>query len=157
MGSTSAAKGRVAASGRQRIATVAICIALLGLVLLLRHASLGTTTPEVKSSEIVHPRVKVETSMGSFVVEVYVDRVPKASANWLGLVGRGAYDGALFFRSASDPDEPIVRRARIRWFADAPNRPPARVTRMDFRIIQDFSEYAPRSDRARGLRFERWR
>lgn len=42
--------------------------------------------------------VKVETSKGDFVIELFPDKTPKTVANFLDYVNAGAYDGTIFHR-----------------------------------------------------------
>ncbi len=44
------------------------------------------------------PRVKIETSKGTLVVELFEDQAPIATANFLSLVKKGFYDGVVFHR-----------------------------------------------------------
>ena len=44
------------------------------------------------------PQVKFETSLGSFVVEVYPDKAPKTVENFLQYVKSKHYDGTIFHR-----------------------------------------------------------
>ena len=46
----------------------------------------------------VAPRVRIETSLGSFVVELHTDRAPLTSANFLDYVKTNHYDGTIFHR-----------------------------------------------------------
>jgi len=39
------------------------------------------------------PQVQIDTTLGSFNVELYVKHAPKAAANFLELAKRGYYDG----------------------------------------------------------------
>ena len=43
-------------------------------------------------------RVKFQTSLGDFTVEVYADKAPKTVANFLQYVGDKQYDGTIFHR-----------------------------------------------------------
>ena len=45
-----------------------------------------------------NPRVRLETSMGTMVIEVFQDKAPKTAANFLSLVGKGFYKGLSFHR-----------------------------------------------------------
>ena len=45
--------------------------------------------------------VKVETSMGDFVIELYPDKAPKTVANFLQYVKDGSYNGTIFHRVMS--------------------------------------------------------
>ncbi len=45
-----------------------------------------------------HPRVKVDTNLGSFVIELYPEKAPKTVENFLQYVRDGFYDGTIFHR-----------------------------------------------------------
>jgi len=45
-----------------------------------------------------HPRVTLETSKGTIVVELYPDKAPKSVENFLAYVKAGVYDGTIFHR-----------------------------------------------------------
>jgi peptidyl-prolyl cis-trans isomerase-like 1 len=52
-----------------------------------------------------HPRwlqVRVDTSLGTFMVELYHRHAPTTVANFLGLAGKGYYDGVPFHRVVRD-------------------------------------------------------
>ncbi len=61
---------------------------LLGLAL--------TLAPALQAAD--HPRVKVDTSLGSFVLELYPEKAPKTVANFLRYVREGFYNGTIFHR-----------------------------------------------------------
>lgn len=42
--------------------------------------------------------VTIETTRGTFLVELFEDRAPKTTANFLSLAGKGFYDGIKFHR-----------------------------------------------------------
>lgn len=44
------------------------------------------------------PRVALETSQGTIVLELYPDRAPKTVENFLGYVESGSFDGTVFHR-----------------------------------------------------------
>ena len=46
--------------------------------------------------------VQFETNMGDFVAEIYEDKAPKTSDNFIGLVKKGYYDGIIFHRVIED-------------------------------------------------------
>jgi cyclophilin family peptidyl-prolyl cis-trans isomerase len=48
------------------------------------------------------PRVKLSTTMGDIVVEVYPDKAPKTVANFLKYVDDGFYNGTIFHRVISN-------------------------------------------------------
>ncbi len=45
-----------------------------------------------------HPRVKLNTSMGDIVMELYPDKAPKTVENFLQYVRDKHYDGTIFHR-----------------------------------------------------------
>jgi len=55
--------------------------------------------------QLVHaanPKVKMETSKGTMIIELYPDKAPKSVANFLRYVNAGAYDGTIFHRVIKD-------------------------------------------------------
>lgn len=44
------------------------------------------------------PKVELQTTIGSFVVELYVDHAPRTCKNFIELTKRGYYDGTPFHR-----------------------------------------------------------
>ncbi len=55
--------------------------------------------------QLVHaanPKVKLETSKGTMIIELYADKAPKSVANFLSYVNAGAYDGTIFHRVIKD-------------------------------------------------------
>lgn len=44
------------------------------------------------------PRVEVKTTMGTFVLEMYVNHAPKTCHNFIELSRKGYYDGTIFHR-----------------------------------------------------------
>ncbi len=49
-----------------------------------------------------NPRVRLETSKGAIVLELFADRAPETVANFLGYVDAGFYDGTIFHRVIAD-------------------------------------------------------
>jgi peptidyl-prolyl cis-trans isomerase A (cyclophilin A) len=50
-----------------------------------------------------NPRVKIDTPEGSIVVELYADKAPITTANYLKYVDRGLFNGATFYRASRPP------------------------------------------------------
>ncbi len=71
-----------------------ICSAVLVCAL----AGLGAVPPAAGQDAPPNPRVLVETSMGSFEMELFRDRVPATVVNFLIYVRDGYYDGTVFHR-----------------------------------------------------------
>lgn len=63
---------------------------VLGLVLSASHAVADPNS---------RPRAVVQTSQGSFTVELYAERAPRAVENFLGLARQGSYDRTLVHRA----------------------------------------------------------
>ncbi|MBE0510380.1 MAG: peptidyl-prolyl cis-trans isomerase [Chromatiales bacterium] len=60
--------------------------------------SLLFISPLALSQESTPVQVEIETSMGSFVLELYPDKAPKTVANFLRYVDEGFYHGTIFHR-----------------------------------------------------------
>jgi cyclophilin family peptidyl-prolyl cis-trans isomerase len=69
----------------------------LALALLTALPALAQQSPPPAPSTLA-PRVKFETSVGNFVVEVDTVRAPLTAENFLRYVRDGAYDGTVFHR-----------------------------------------------------------
>ena len=52
------------------------------------------------------PRVRIETSVGSIVIELYPDRAPGTVANFLRYVDGGHFDGGQFHRAVHADNQP---------------------------------------------------
>ena len=66
---------------------------------LIRFFLLGlslTLVPALQAAD--DPRIRVDTSLGSFVLELYPEKAPKTVANFLRYVREGFYNGTLFHR-----------------------------------------------------------
>ncbi len=61
--------------------------------------SITLTLPAIARSATTHnPEVKMETSKGTMIIELYPDKAPKTVKNFLAYVRSGAYDGTIFHR-----------------------------------------------------------
>ena len=58
-------------------------------------------TPTVQA-ETQHPRVRFETTLGEFAVELYADKTPETCKNFLRYVDEGFYRGTVFHRIISN-------------------------------------------------------
>jgi cyclophilin family peptidyl-prolyl cis-trans isomerase len=65
--------------------------------LLLGIASLALIF-QLQLANAANPKVKMETSKGTIIIELYPDKAPKSVANFLDYVNSGAYDGTIFHR-----------------------------------------------------------
>jgi cyclophilin family peptidyl-prolyl cis-trans isomerase len=52
----------------------------------------------VNAASAANPRVKMETSKGAVIIELYADQAPVTVQNFLRYVNDGAYDGTIFHR-----------------------------------------------------------
>jgi cyclophilin family peptidyl-prolyl cis-trans isomerase len=69
--------------------------------LLLGIATL-TLAFQIQVAHAANPKVKMETSKGTIIMELYPDKAPKSVANFLAYVNSGAYDGTIFHRVIKD-------------------------------------------------------
>ena len=67
------------------------------LTALAATAVLVAGSPPVAAAD-ANPRVRIETSLGGFTVELRPDKAPKSVANFLEYVNSGFYDGTVFHR-----------------------------------------------------------
>ena len=57
-----------------------------------------TLSLQINTALADNPKVKMETSKGTMIIELYPDKAPKTVANFLDYVNAGAYDGTIFHR-----------------------------------------------------------
>ena len=65
--------------------------------LLLSIAALALAF-QVQLANAGNPKVKMETSKGTIIIELYPDKAPVTVANFLAYVNAGTYDGTIFHR-----------------------------------------------------------
>jgi len=53
---------------------------------------------EMANADEARPKVKIETTKGSIVIEVFTTEAPLSASNFLRLVDEGFYDGLIFHR-----------------------------------------------------------
>lgn len=53
---------------------------------------------QIQVASAANPKVKLETSKGTIIIELYPEKAPISVANFLGYVNSGAYDGTIFHR-----------------------------------------------------------
>ena len=69
--------------------------------LLLSITALALTF-HIQLAQAENPKVKMETSKGTMIIELYPEKAPKTVANFLQYVNDGAYDGTIFHRVIKD-------------------------------------------------------
>ena len=69
--------------------------------ILLGLASLSLAL-HVQLAQADNPKVKMETSKGTMIIELYPEKAPKSVANFLTYVNAGTYDGTIFHRVIKD-------------------------------------------------------
>ena len=69
--------------------------------LLLSIAALALTF-NIQLANAANPKVKIQTSKGTMIIELYPDKAPKTVENFLTYVNAGAYDGTIFHRVIKD-------------------------------------------------------
>ena len=57
---------------------------------------------QIQTAQAANPKVTMETSKGTIVMELYPDEAPKSVANFLSYVNSGSYDGTIFHRVIKD-------------------------------------------------------
>lgn len=67
---------------------------IVGVHLLVLAMAAAAAAP----STAAHPRVTLDTSKGKIVIELYPDKAPKSTANFLDYVKSHQYDGTIFHR-----------------------------------------------------------
>lgn len=76
---------------------------LLSLAALLLPAAPAALAQEGEpSSAPANPRIRLETSKGSFTLELYPEKAPLTVENFLGYVDSGQYEGTIFHRVIPD-------------------------------------------------------
>lgn len=65
--------------------------------LLLSIAALALLS-QISLANAGNPKVEIETSKGSIIIELYPDKAPLTVANFLAYVNAGSYDGTIFHR-----------------------------------------------------------
>lgn len=90
--STSVEKGKVPEAAAQKPAVPATEPASA------KKESVPMTDPVSKKYDTANPVVKIETTMGDIVVELFPKEAPKTVENFLTLVKKGFYDGIIFHR-----------------------------------------------------------
>ncbi len=65
--------------------------------LLLSIAALALVF-QIQLANAANPKVKIETSKGTMIIELYPDKAPVTVTNFLAYVNAGTYDGTIFHR-----------------------------------------------------------
>ena len=65
---------------------------------LLTTLTLALLITASSSAFAANPRIKMETTKGSVIIELYPDKAPKSVENFLRYVEAGKYDGTIFHR-----------------------------------------------------------
>lgn len=109
-------------------------VVVLWAALVLPVAAAAGSSASLKPAQVV-----LETSLGDIVVQVYHDRAPRTAAYFLGLVDRGDYDGASFYRAGvplgADADGPELIQGGVMYgFVAGPG--PASVADLGLRLLE---------------------
>jgi len=59
---------------------------------------IGAILMSTSSATAANPKATIETTKGRIVIELYTDKAPKTTANFIKLVKQGFYKGILFHR-----------------------------------------------------------
>ena len=77
----------------------AIFATALACVSAMAATQTPTSAATTASAPVAHPQVKLHTSMGDIVIELFPDKAPKTVANFLQYVKNGFYEGTVFHRA----------------------------------------------------------
>jgi peptidyl-prolyl cis-trans isomerase A (cyclophilin A) len=77
------------------------CTALSAIIFVAPSVQAQTATTANANATAAAPRVKLATSMGDIVIELYPDKAPKTVENFLQYVKDKHYDGTIFHRVIS--------------------------------------------------------
>lgn len=80
---------------------IALCAAALATAAQAQPSAPAAAKPAPAAKP--NPRVKIETSLGAIVVELYADKAPITAGNYLKYVDRGLFNGATFYRASRPP------------------------------------------------------
>ena len=69
--------------------------------LLLAIATLALAF-QIQLAQAANPKVKMETSKGTMIIELYPEKAPKTVANFLAYVNAGSYENTIFHRVIKD-------------------------------------------------------
>ena len=87
-------KNRREQSPKRRIMVIAIIFMIIGVVTLIRITTSHRQQPEGGENMIAY----FDTSMGTFEVELFVDKAPITTKNFIDLTNKGFYNGTIFHR-----------------------------------------------------------
>ena len=65
-------------------------------------------TPETAPPAAANPKVVMQTGQGTITLELYADKAPITTANFLRYVDAKRYDGATFYRVLHTPGDPTT-------------------------------------------------
>ena len=82
---------------RLSCAIVATALACFSATVAAQSAPAPAAT--TATAPVAHPQVKLHTSMGDIVIELFPDKAPKTVANFLQYVKGGFYEGTVFHRA----------------------------------------------------------
>ncbi len=85
-------------------------------------AVLSFSLPVVLWAQAANPKVRLHTTQGDIVLELYPDKAPKTVANFLAYVNAGSYDGTIFHRVV--PGFVVQGGGFDSAFKPKPTRPP---------------------------------
>ena len=69
--------------------------------LLLAIATLALAF-QIQLAQAANPKIKMETSKGTMIIELYPEKAPKTVANFLAYVNAGTYENTIFHRVIKD-------------------------------------------------------
>ncbi len=76
------------------IKSISLFICIIGLFTVISYSA----EDSVKKGKKMNPIAVFETSMGTFKIELFEDKVPLTAKNFISLVNKGFYNGLIFHR-----------------------------------------------------------
>lgn len=92
---------------RRTLLALAFAAAAAGLALAQQPAAPAAPSPApaARPSNPANPQVVITTALGAIRLELYADKAPVTTANFLKYVDRKLYDGATFYRASKPPGQ----------------------------------------------------
>ena len=84
------------------VISLVLILASSGCVMVEDDATSNAEDTMTKETEKDNRIAVIETSMGTITAELYEERAPNTTANFIGLAERGFYDGLIFHRVIND-------------------------------------------------------
>src|SRR3989338_3228863 len=89
-------------NNKKSLVVLAIVLLVLVAALLLRKNSNSLTGATIAGDTMKNRQAIIETNKGTIEIELFEDKAPKTTANFIKLAQEGFYDGIIFHRVIPD-------------------------------------------------------